>query len=218
MPVTRLKSVVLPAPFGPISPTISPASTSSDTSSTATMPPNRFVTFCTVSSAIAGDYPMASIRRLRESRNDCWALARGRDARARGLDAYGGRRGRGGRLRGRADRQVPRLTVRRGDRDVPLRGRPAGGHEGAGPRARRRRDRPRGDGLRDRRGAPARPRPQPPDARRLVAAPLRNRLVRWWHPERRVRGVDGPVAGRRRGLTLSLSCDREDWRVDAFGS
>jgi len=67
-------------------------------------------------------------------------------------------------------------------------------------------------------GAPARPRPQPPDARRLVAAPLRNRLVRRWHPERRVRGVDGPVAGRRRGLTLSLSCDREDWRVDAFGS
>ncbi len=36
----RLNSVVLPAPFGPISPTISPRATVSDTPSTAIMPPN----------------------------------------------------------------------------------------------------------------------------------------------------------------------------------
>src|SRR5436305_14560944 len=36
-----LKAVVLPAPFGPISPTIEPSATSSETSSSATIPPNR---------------------------------------------------------------------------------------------------------------------------------------------------------------------------------
>src|SRR5579885_2808205 len=46
-----LNSVVLPAPFGPISPTIWPCSTSSDTSSIATIPPKRRVTFLTDSSA-----------------------------------------------------------------------------------------------------------------------------------------------------------------------
>src|SRR5579864_2281538 len=39
-PVTRLKSVVLPAPFGPISPTISPSRTVNETPSTARSPPN----------------------------------------------------------------------------------------------------------------------------------------------------------------------------------
>src|SRR5690348_10163167 len=38
-PVTRLNRVVLPAPFGPISPTISPSRTSNDTPSTARSPP-----------------------------------------------------------------------------------------------------------------------------------------------------------------------------------
>src|SRR6185437_11864978 len=36
-----LNAVVLPAPFGPISPTIEPSATSRETSSSATMPPNR---------------------------------------------------------------------------------------------------------------------------------------------------------------------------------
>ena len=39
-PVIRLKVVLLPAPFGPISATISPACTSKVTSLTATTPPN----------------------------------------------------------------------------------------------------------------------------------------------------------------------------------
>src|SRR5690242_5046387 len=39
-PVTRLNSVVLPAPFGPISPTISPSRTVNETPSTARSPPN----------------------------------------------------------------------------------------------------------------------------------------------------------------------------------
>src|SRR2546427_794968 len=40
-PVSRLMSVVLPEPFGPISPTRSPAATTKSTASFATMPPNH---------------------------------------------------------------------------------------------------------------------------------------------------------------------------------
>ncbi len=42
MPSRQLKNVVLPAPFGPMSPTASPASTSTETSSSALMPAKRF--------------------------------------------------------------------------------------------------------------------------------------------------------------------------------
>src|SRR6266852_3508731 len=42
-PLRRLKHVVLPAPFGPIRPTISPVSTVSSTWLTAAKPPKRFV-------------------------------------------------------------------------------------------------------------------------------------------------------------------------------
>src|SRR5450759_997455 len=45
MPVSRLKNVVLPAPFGPISATISPSSTWKSMSARAFSPPNRIVTF-----------------------------------------------------------------------------------------------------------------------------------------------------------------------------
>src|SRR4051794_29129539 len=47
----QLKSVVLPAPFGPIRPTMLPGATSNDTPSSATMPPKRTATSCTRSSA-----------------------------------------------------------------------------------------------------------------------------------------------------------------------
>src|SRR5689334_5650176 len=47
----QLKSVVLPAPFGPIRPTMRPGATSNDTPSSATMPPKRTATSCTRSSA-----------------------------------------------------------------------------------------------------------------------------------------------------------------------
>ncbi len=43
-PVTSEKSVVFPAPLGPITPTISPSSTSKLMSRTAERPPNRFET------------------------------------------------------------------------------------------------------------------------------------------------------------------------------
>ena len=43
-PVMQLKAVVFPAPLGPMSATISPWSTSSDRSLTATTPPNCMVT------------------------------------------------------------------------------------------------------------------------------------------------------------------------------
>src|SRR6516165_11839051 len=48
-----LNSVVFPAPFGPIRPTIWPWSTVRETSSIATMPPKRRVTLSTASSATA---------------------------------------------------------------------------------------------------------------------------------------------------------------------
>src|SRR3954447_1089697 len=53
-PVIALKQVVLPAPFGPIRPRISPGRMSNDTSSSATTPPNRIVTLRRASSASAG--------------------------------------------------------------------------------------------------------------------------------------------------------------------
>ena len=51
MPSRQLKNVVLPAPFGPMSPTISPSSTSRLTSSSAVMPANVFVTPCALEQA-----------------------------------------------------------------------------------------------------------------------------------------------------------------------
>src|SRR5688500_6594948 len=42
-PVSRLKSVVLPAPFGPMRPVIVPSRTASEHRSTARTPPNDFV-------------------------------------------------------------------------------------------------------------------------------------------------------------------------------
>ena len=53
-PAIKLKSVVLPAPFGPITAKISPASTEKLTASTAVNPRKRFVTASTTSSVMAG--------------------------------------------------------------------------------------------------------------------------------------------------------------------
>ncbi len=50
----QLKSVVLPAPLGPIRPTISPGSMTSETSRLATRPPNRLVHDSTSSRAGTG--------------------------------------------------------------------------------------------------------------------------------------------------------------------
>src|SRR6516225_1406481 len=50
IPVIRLSSVVLPDPFGPKIPTISPAAIESETSDTAVSPPKRFVSSITSSS------------------------------------------------------------------------------------------------------------------------------------------------------------------------
>ena len=51
-PVMTLKSVVLPAPFGPMSPVTQPGSVSRLTVSSATLPPNRTVTSRTSSDAM----------------------------------------------------------------------------------------------------------------------------------------------------------------------
>jgi hypothetical protein len=64
--VTTLKTVVFPAPFGPISPTISPGCTSNETPSRATTPPNRRVTFSTTrrgAATVGGSYAARAAQR-----------------------------------------------------------------------------------------------------------------------------------------------------------
>src|SRR5262245_64772484 len=51
-----LNAVVFPAPFGPIRPAISPSFTVSETSSSATIPPNRRVTLSSSRSAKASTF------------------------------------------------------------------------------------------------------------------------------------------------------------------
>src|SRR4051795_2826399 len=51
VPDSRLKIVLLPEPFGPIRPRISPRSTLNDTLLTAVKPPNRFISPSTTSTA-----------------------------------------------------------------------------------------------------------------------------------------------------------------------
>src|SRR5947209_5428933 len=51
VPDSMLKIVLLPEPFGPIRPRISPGSTANDTLLTAVKPPNRFTNPCTVSTS-----------------------------------------------------------------------------------------------------------------------------------------------------------------------
>src|SRR5579859_4542295 len=78
-----LNVVVLPAPFGPISPAVVPSSTSNETSSSAVMPPKRRVTLRTErrlngritlrqSSAVSSEHDLRAARR-----RDCLALAVG---------------------------------------------------------------------------------------------------------------------------------------------
>src|SRR3954466_15160469 len=52
VPDSKLKIVLLPEPFGPIRPRISPRSTLNDTLLTAVKPPNRFVIPSTTSTAV----------------------------------------------------------------------------------------------------------------------------------------------------------------------
>src|SRR2546423_10573156 len=53
-PATRLRSVVLPEPFGPKMPTISPRSIENETSATAVRPPKRLVRLVIPSSGFRG--------------------------------------------------------------------------------------------------------------------------------------------------------------------
>ena len=58
MRLTTLNSVVLPAPFGPISPTICPSSMSKDSWFSATIPPKRTVMSLTSSRATCVEHPL----------------------------------------------------------------------------------------------------------------------------------------------------------------
>src|SRR5690348_15369123 len=73
-PAMMPKSVVLPAPFGPIKAVISPSRATSDASSTAVRPPNRLVTPWTSSMAELSDW---------------WSAA---EARAQAYEAVGQKR------------------------------------------------------------------------------------------------------------------------------
>ena len=64
-PESMLKIVLLPEPFGPIRPRISPCSTSNETRFTAVKPPKRFVSESTTSTAA---HPFASQDRRRARR------------------------------------------------------------------------------------------------------------------------------------------------------
>src|SRR5882672_4882995 len=57
MPLMQLSTLVLPAPFGPISAKSSPGAAENDTSSSTTSPPNRRVRRSTASSAIPPPAP-----------------------------------------------------------------------------------------------------------------------------------------------------------------
>src|SRR5690606_26022429 len=61
-PETRLNSVVLPAPLGPISPTISPCCTSALTSETATRPRKALVSDSSLRSGRVGAPPFRGAR------------------------------------------------------------------------------------------------------------------------------------------------------------
>ena len=68
--VITLNAVVLPAPLGPISPTIWPSGTSSETPSRATIPPNRRVTFRSESRAIGRRSLFRQSRTWQKTRSD----------------------------------------------------------------------------------------------------------------------------------------------------
>ncbi len=68
LPARQSNIVVLPAPLGPTSPTISPASTVKDIPSTATWPPKRLVTASATRIGVLG----------------CWGVGRG-EACSRGV-------------------------------------------------------------------------------------------------------------------------------------
>src|SRR5262245_26368662 len=59
-PVSRLNSVVLPAPLGPMMLTISPRPSSTETSLTAVRPPKRFTTLCAFRNGALIDGPPRS--------------------------------------------------------------------------------------------------------------------------------------------------------------
>src|SRR5690242_17501897 len=65
MPVTALKTVVLPAPFGPMTEKICPGSTVRSTAFTAVIPPNRIVNFSILSRDIGSPGVLRFASRLR---------------------------------------------------------------------------------------------------------------------------------------------------------
>src|SRR6185503_16325506 len=69
-PEMRLSSVVLPDPFGPKMPTMSPSSSANDMSDTAVRPPKRFVRFRTSSSTARSREQADDAARHQQDRED----------------------------------------------------------------------------------------------------------------------------------------------------
>src|SRR5256885_10764070 len=81
----QLKMVVLPAPLGPISPTIWPRSTSNETSSLATSPPKRLVTWRTSSRLIGAPRPTGTSAGPPRGRGPAWERPGARPAKYRSI-------------------------------------------------------------------------------------------------------------------------------------
>src|SRR5437588_7964137 len=71
VPDSMLKIVLLPEPFGPIRPRISPLSTLKDTSLTAVNPPKRLINPLTTSTAARSSSKRVLLRRVGRA---CWKL------------------------------------------------------------------------------------------------------------------------------------------------
>src|SRR5688572_25298012 len=69
MPVTALNTVVLPAPFGPMTEKICPFSTTRSTPLTAVIPPNRIVSFRIVRTGIGAEGQSSEGRGQRAERD-----------------------------------------------------------------------------------------------------------------------------------------------------
>ena len=198
-----LNAVVFPAPFGPISPTISPARRSKDTSSSATMPPKRLVTFSTSRRGKGRTYardvhptaqrlqdrltsgPRCRVQELTDSTRTAQEAA----------DAVGADVGQIVKSLVFIDADGPVLCLCAGDRRVDT---ASSARRPPSPRLRG----SRGDGVRDRRCPAAGPRTAGANGRRLVPATLRHGLVRRRYApcglSGRSGGADRGHSGRRR--------------------
>src|SRR5579871_3913085 len=77
-PATRLMVVVLPEPFGPMRPTISPRRNSAEKSSTAAMPPKRLESALAAKYGASGGFDIFALHGAFALHGNCSRVARRR--------------------------------------------------------------------------------------------------------------------------------------------